>query len=306
MLSLRAPNVIRIYYRVLLSMEQKTLEYESSFSTDDFDSYVSISRKKAAWFDFVSSLLKWRIWFLLASRDIKLRYRRSVLGPFWLTLSMAITVYSMGYLYSYLFRIPLHEYFAYLVAGMLTWSLLSTTIIDLSDTFVLSEPMIKQIKLPYFLYIHRVIARNFLIFFHNILVMIPVMLFSHGESVPTFSLLFLIPGLLLIYLNATCYGIMLAMMSARYRDIPQVVKSLVQVIFFMTPIMWQPSILPESKRFIAMLNPFYSFIELVRAPLLGHLPSLFNLEMVFFVMFIGVLGSYWMFVSRRANIIYWL
>src|SRR5579862_3469636 len=81
--------------------------------------YPKISQTKLAWLDIKEGLQKWPIWMMLAYQDIKLRYRRSVLGPFWLTLSMAITVYTMGYLYGHLFHIELKTYYPFLVAGML-------------------------------------------------------------------------------------------------------------------------------------------------------------------------------------------
>ncbi|MCW5583007.1 MAG: hypothetical protein KIT56_03835 [Gammaproteobacteria bacterium] len=127
--------------------------------------FPTINQKKLAWQDIKSGLLNWRIWVMLAYQDIKLRYRRSVLGPFWITLSMAITVYSMGYLYSHLFHVQLAEYFPYLVAGMLSWSLISTTVTDTVETFTANDALLKQIKLPYSLYVHRVVARNLLSFF---------------------------------------------------------------------------------------------------------------------------------------------
>src|SRR5579872_2401511 len=134
------------------------------------DSFRNKSRR-LAFKDILDGLSKWRVWLMLAYQDIKLRYRRSILGPFWITLSMAITVYSMGFLYGHLFRSNLQEYYPFLVAGMLAWGLLATTITDLTDTFIFYEGLIKQIKLPYILYIHRTVARNIIIFFHNILVM---------------------------------------------------------------------------------------------------------------------------------------
>src|SRR5579883_2337961 len=87
--------------------------------------------------DMKDGLRKWRVWMMLAYQDIKLRYRRSVLGPFWITLSMAITVYSMGFLYSHLFHTNLEQYYPFLVAGMLSWALISNVIYDLIDTYIL-------------------------------------------------------------------------------------------------------------------------------------------------------------------------
>lgn len=262
--------------------------------------------KALAMADIKTGLQKWRVWLMLAYQDIKLRYRRSVLGPFWLTLSMAITVYSMGYLYSHLFHTDIQSYFPFLVAGMLSWTLISTAITELTDAFITSDGLIKQIKLPYSLYIHRVVSRNIIIFFHNVLVIIPILVIFHDTAKVNFYTLMLIPGLFIVYVNAIIYGLILAMIGARYRDVSQIIKSLVQVAFFITPVMWSPSILPESKRFIAMLNPFYSFIEMIRAPLMGHAPVLLNYYIVALVTAVGAILCMKMFIQYRARIVYWL
>jgi ABC-type polysaccharide/polyol phosphate export permease len=268
--------------------------------------FQKTSPRKAAFSDFKEGLSVWRIWFLLAYQDIKLRYRRSVLGPFWLTLSMAITVYSMGFLYGHLFRTDLHQYYPFLVAGMLSWALLSSVIVEQTDAFVTSEGLIKQIKLPYSLYTHRIATRNIIIFFHNIIVMVPVYLIFYDTAKINFNFLLLIPGLLLIYINAIFYGLFLAMICIRYRDVSQIIKSLIQVVFFLTPVMWDPSILNEKKRFIVDLNPFYSFLEIIRAPLLGKAPSLFNVSVVLGATLIGMLICVRIFIPYRPRIIYWL
>ncbi|RDI48123.1 ABC transporter permease [Aquicella lusitana] len=268
--------------------------------------FPQISQRRLAWEDVVDGCKKWRIWLMLAYQDIKLRYRRSILGPFWITLSMAITVYSMGFLYAHLFHTELSKYFPFLVASMLAWSLISTIILEMTDGFTLSEAIIKQIKLPYSLYIHRIATRNIIIFFHNILVIIPIFIIFYDSVKVNFYTLLLVPGLALTYINAIIYGIILALVCARYRDMAQIIKSLVQVIFFLTPVMWDMNILPESKRIFVKINPFYSFIELVRAPLLGKAPALFNLGSVFLVTVIGILICLWMFVPYRSRIVYWL
>jgi len=279
-----------------------------SFSQDTAEeiTFPPANPKYLAWEDIKHGIAQWRIWLMLANQDIKLRYRRSVLGPFWITISMAITVYSMGYLYSHLFHMPLGEYFPYLVAGMLGWSFISTTVTEMVETFSGNESMLKQIKLPYSLYVHRVAMRNLLIFLHNILVYLPIMFYFHDQVHIGFSLLLLIPGFLIIYINSISFGIVFAMIGARYRDISQLIKSLIQVVFFVTPVMWKPTILPPDKQFLAYLNPAFSMLELIRAPLIGYPLSSINIIMVILLTLIGLGACYFVFVSRRARIIYWL
>jgi ABC-type polysaccharide/polyol phosphate export permease len=262
--------------------------------------------RKLALDDFTQSLKNWRIWLMLAYQDIKLRYRRSMLGPFWITLSMAITAYMMGYLYSSIFKIQMGTYFPYIVAGMLCWALVSSTITDLMDTLPIYETMIKQLKLPYTLYVQRVVVRNFIIFFHNILVLIPVLAIFHNDTKVNLNTLLLIPALALIYINGLSYGLVLAMIGARYRDVSQIVKSLIQVVFFVTPIMWLPTALPSDKQFIIYINPFYSYVEVLRAPMLGKTPAPYEVGMVIAFTLLGIVLCYRMFTRYRARIVHWV
>src|SRR5690348_10368802 len=150
-----------------MSIESAVAEAILPSITTDSERPTQSSHYALAVRDIRDGLKKWNVWLMLAYQDVKLRYRRSVLGPFWITLSMAITVYSMGYLYGHLFHTNLQIYFPFLVSGMLSWALVSSQISDLTEAFSGSESLIKQIKLPYSLYIHRVAMRNIIIFFHN-------------------------------------------------------------------------------------------------------------------------------------------
>jgi ABC-type polysaccharide/polyol phosphate export permease len=258
-----------------------------------------------AWQDIKEGLKMWPIWLMLAYQDIKLRYRRSVFGPFWITISMAITVYSMGFLYAQLFKQDLQNYYPFLVSGMLSWSLISTMILEGTDGIMTADGFIKQVKLPYSLYLQRIAARNFIIFAHNSLVMIPVyFLFSQSAQINA-NFLFLFPSLILLYFNCVTFGLVLAMIGARYRDISQMIKSLVSVIFFITPIMWSPAGLHRHYYFID-LNPFFAFIEFIRAPLLGHFPTSNNCLMVGAMTVLGFVTCLAMFSRYRARIVYWL
>lgn len=279
-----------------------------SLPVDNLDPIIfpSISQRELAFQDIKLGFLSWHIWLMLAYSDIKLRYRRSILGPFWITLSMAITVYTMGFLYGHLFHMDLQQYYPHLVSGMLVWGLISSVITELTDTFSASDGLLKQIKLPYSLYVHRVIARNLIIFLHNLLVILPIYLIFHDGAKINFNTLLIIPGLAILYLNGVIFGLIFAMLGARFRDISQIIKSLIQVIFFVTPIMWSPSILPAKDRIFIDMNVMYSYIELVRAPLIGAAPSLLNWIIALVFTAIGAMICSRLFTRYRARIIYWL
>jgi lipopolysaccharide transport system permease protein len=289
----------------LSSLETESLHTQDQSQERDV-TFPSDDQKKFAWLDIKEGIQAWQIWGTLGYQDIKQRYKRSMLGPLWITLSMAVTVYSMGFIYSQLFKTNLQDYYPFLVAGMIAWTFISTLILDFSEGFLNDSGLIKQIKLPYSLHIHRIAARNLLIFFHNLIVMIPIFFIFHQSVSLNLNTLFLIPALAIIYLSSIFFGLIIAMICARYRDIPPIIKSSIQVIFFITPVMWQPQSLIGKQHLIVDFNPLYAFLEMIRAPLLGNLPSLTNIFVVLIVTFLGFLLSFYMLTRYRKRIIYWL
>lgn len=264
-----------------------------------FDSKYSLALS-----DMLDGLREWRIWLLLAWQDVKLRYRRSTLGPFWITLSMAVTIYTMGLLYGRLFKMDLSQYYPFLAAGLLGWSLLSSLLTEGASIFVDAEQFIKQMKQPYSVFVFRTVSKCFIVFFHNILVLVPIIIFFNvGINFYTFLSL---GSLALIWINGVSYGIILAMLGTRYRDVVQLIISLVQVVFFLTPIIWSPKILPERYQYIVNLNPFAQFMELLRNPLLGETPSQYTVFVVIAVTLLGLFTAFILFARYRSRIAYWL
>jgi ABC-type polysaccharide/polyol phosphate export permease len=254
--------------------------------------------------DIVDGLKSWRIWLLLAWHEVKLRYRRSTLGPFWITISMAITIYSMGMLYGHLFKMDLAVYYPFLATGILGWNLISLIVNDATMTFVHAEQFIKQMKQPYSVFMMQSVTRNFIIFFHNILVLVPLVIFFQLKI--NINTLFIFVSLLILWINAVSYSTILALLGTRFRDIPILVASLIQVVFFLTPIMWSPTILPLRYHFIIDYNPFAQFMELFRNPLLGKMPSNYALGITLGLTMLGIFFSFIIFSRYRARIAYWL
>lgn len=254
--------------------------------------------------DIIEALKAWRIWLLLAWHEVKLRYRRSTLGPFWITISMAITIYTMGVLYGHLFKMDLTLYYPFLATGILGWNLISLIINDATMTFVTADQFIKQMKQPYLFFVLQSVTRNFIIFFHNILVLVPLIFFFHLKI--NWNTLFILVSLILLWVNAVTYSMILALIGTRFRDIPLLVASLIQVVFFLTPIMWSPIFLPLRYHYIIDFNPFAQFMELFRSPLLGNLPSNYTLLTTLGLTVFGVFSSFIIFSRYRARIAYWL
>ncbi len=243
------------------------------------------------------------LWLLMAWQDIKLRYRGSVLGPFWLTLSMGVMILAMGMVYSRLLKTAANDYFPMLTLGLLQWTLMATLMQDACITFIQANSFIKQIRLPYMTYVMRTLARNLAVYAHNFIIYIIVALIF--GIWPGVYLWLLLPGLVLFLLNAMWVIMFLAMVCARFRDITPIISSLVQVVFFVTPVIWAPGLL-QGHQWVVELNPFYHLLELIRAPLLGHAPDALSYIYTSATAILGIAGTFIMFRRFRARIAYWV
>jgi len=254
--------------------------------------------------DCLNGFIQWRVWLALAWQDIRVRYRRSNLGPFWITLSTAIMIYSMGLLYGRLFHLDLHTYFPYIGSGLVTWYFISTNVTDTTNAFMEGSSYIRQMKLPFTVYILRVITRNLIIFLHNFVAVIPIMVYYRiNMGWHIFQLLF---GLLVISACAYVYGVIFAMLGSRFRDLQQIIMSIIQVIFIATPIMWMPSMLSGKAELVYKLNPLAQLLELVRNPVMGLNPSHYAVLTSLVLIAVGFVAMILLLARARHRIVFWL
>lgn len=243
------------------------------------------------------------IWPMLGWQEIRQRYRRSVLGPFWLTISTGVLVGAMGPLYGRLLGQDVSAYFPYLATSLVVWLMISTTVNELCFAFISADGFIKQIKLPLTIHVLRVVWKNLIVFVHNLVIVGLVLIFFP----PPLSMnLFLFPvALFLLAMNALWVGILLGLMCARFRDIPQIVTSLMQVALFLTPVLWKAEMLGRNI-FAAKINPLFHFLEIVRHPLLGGAIPTLSWLVVLSITAFGSLVAIIVFSRFRSRIAYWV
>ncbi|MFA6036694.1 MAG: ABC transporter permease [Legionellales bacterium] len=266
---------------------------------------MNTNQLSLAYQDILLGLKNWRIWSLLGWQDIRLRYRRSTLGPFWITLSMAAMIYSMGFLYGKLFGIELGAYYPYLATGMVTWTFIAALINDGADSLYHAAGFIRQIKLPFSVYILRGVTNNFIVFLHNILAIIPILLFFNTGITPLLFFLFLF-NVFLLLLFGFFYGFILSLLGARFQDIKPIITSVLQIFFLLTPILWMPNMLPERFDYFADYNPFYQLVNLLREPLTGQIPSLFTYSYIGMILVGGFILMLLLLWRTRHRIAFWL
>jgi len=262
------------------------------------------SRLTVAIRDLLAGLNLWELWSTLGWHDIRQRYRRSMVGPFWLTLSMGIMVLGLAYLYGGVFgQTNTQNYLVYVATGMIVFSLISTLASDGATVFISSAALILQLRAPLSIYLYQMIWRNLIIFGHNITIYLLLLLFAH---VPIgWNVLLALAGLFFVLLSGLWFGLSLGTLSARFRDVPPIVGSIMQVAFFLTPVFWVPEAIP-GRAWLVHLNPFYYLVEIVRMPLLGKTPDLSIWAVVIGINIVWGGASLLFFARYRERLAYWV
>lgn len=264
--------------------------------TSDFKCFPGVS-------DLIKGLRFFHSALYLAWSDTLARYRRSVLGPFWLTLGTAIGVVGLGWLWSSLLKIDRASFIPSLTAGLIIWQLLASCITEGTGIFVRQSSLIRNLQLPYSIHPLQLLFRHLINFAHNLLIYVIVaLIFSVPISWPT---LLVIPGMLLVSLNLLWMMLLLAMLGARFRDLEFAVASLIPLLFFVSPVLYRPGYLSGSAGVI-WANPVSYLIEVLREPLLGNTPSGFAYIIVTGLLVLGWLFTLRLFNTRYNRIAFWV
>jgi lipopolysaccharide transport system permease protein len=248
----------------------------------------------------------WRMWTRLGWMEIRRRYRRTMLGPFWTSFNVAIMVFSMGFLWAALFGQTASRYMPYLTGGIIVWQMLATCMTEGSTVFTSSAGLLTSIRLPQSLLVVTMVWRNVIVFFHNLMIFVLVMLIWRVPVTPA-TLLFL-PGLALVALNGFWIALVLALVGTRFRDIPQFLGGIVTIAMFLTPVMWSRDTIAHAALINQLVdfNPFFHLVDIVRAPLLGQQPALLSWTLSIGLIPIGFGCALYMFSRFRQRITYWL
>jgi lipopolysaccharide transport system permease protein len=209
----------------------------------------------------------------MATHDIRLRYRRSLLGPFWLSITMAAQVLGIGLLFSQIMDLPIDTFLMYIGASLLIWGLIAGLIGDGCNVLIDSAGHLRAVPIPTPVLAAQVIQRQLIVFLHNAVVVVVMMAFFGLR--PTVALMALPLGVLIVLAFGYFMAVAFGPICLRFRDLAQVVGSVLQVAFFVTPVIWLRGQGRLSDVFVDA-NPLYHLIEVVRAPLLGQWPTALN------------------------------
>lgn len=267
-------------------------------------SAFSVRNMRLAYHDIVDALVQWRVWYMLGLNEIIHRYRRSTLGPFWLTMSMGVQALVMGILFGYLFQNPIERFLPFVTLSIVLWNFLSTTIMEGSNSLIAASSLIMQVKRPLTMHVLQVLWRNLVIFGHTVVIFFVVALIF--GLYPRLTWLLAPLGLMLFVANIAWLSMLTAILSARFRDVPMFVQNAFTVLFWATPVLYMPEQMGGRVAYVLQFNPLFHIIEVLRAPLLQNTPSTLN----WFIAVSSALGgwavTFLLFSRTRSRIPFWV
>lgn len=229
---------------------------------------------RSAWLDIVEGIQQYQLWVFLGLQDIKQRYRRSTLGPIWITIATGVLAISLGTLYGVLFGMHWQTFLPHVTIGFIAWGFISNCFKEGTTVFVDNEGLIKQLPAPLSIHIYRLLWRNILFLLHNLIIWL-LMISIVGIPVTLNTLLF-VPAFFIVSIISASAAMVFGIASSRFRDLPPLVDTLMQLSFYVTPIVWTADTLAaqsnDRAKWITLLelNPFYHLVEIIRQPLLGQ------------------------------------
>jgi ABC-type polysaccharide/polyol phosphate export permease len=250
-------------------------------------------------------LLNWELYGRLGWLDVKRRYRRTVLGPLWGVVNLGLFIAALGSIGVGLWKQDAEIYLPFLTSGLVLWVLFSAMITEGCTVFIHGQNFVRQMRFDYSILVYALVWRNLITFLHNLIIyFIVVLLFAPHILRP--STLLAVPGVAFVLANGAWISLLLGICCMRFRDIQQLVTTLIQISIFITPIFWPPSLLEGTYRAIFVAyNPIYHLIEIARAPLINELPTASSYFAVLLMTIVGWTCAYAVFGLYRRRLSYW-
>src|SRR5699024_5995368 len=241
---------------------------------------------------------------------IKQRYRRSTLGPLWITIATGVMAGALGLLYSVLFQLSLADFLPHVTVGLIMWGFISGCIKESSEVFISNEGLIKQLPSALSVHVYRLVWRQFLFLCHNMVIWVGLMLIFPRPL--GWELLLSVLGLAVLLVNGVWVTMLFGILATRFRDIAPLLESMVQLLFYMTRIVWTTQTLYEQggesadRGRIAEINPPYHSLAIVRAPMIGQPVDAYHWWIVLACTAGGILLAFLVLRRFRARVPYWV
>jgi ABC-type polysaccharide/polyol phosphate export permease len=239
----------------------------------------------------------------LGFNDIIVRYRRTSFGPLWMVVGSIINIFTTSYVFSSIFQLSISEILPFISAGIICWGFLASLIGDGCTTFVAASGIIGYYPVSFVPICVRTFVRNFIVFLHNIPVLIAVSLYFSKPIFPYILMVF--PVMILLFITSISFTIVFGFLSSRFRDIPQLVNYMLGILFFVTPVIWSIEML-KSRTFLVYFNPLTYYMDVLRSPFIGQWPKPLSLFIVLLITVILSIVAFFVFKMYRKRLAFWI
>ena len=299
--------------RVRKVQDFQQLRADVTRMTSDADHDTPPSKSKTmgmAFNDLVRGWGQYELWLQLGWQDIKQRYRRSTLGPLWITIATGVMALALGLLYSMLFQIEIREFLPHVTVGFIVWGFISGCVKDGANVFIENEGLIKQLPSALSVHVYRLVWRQLLFFAHNVVIWVLLVIIFRIPL--TWQTLLAVPAMLLLVLNGVWVTMLFGIIATRFRDVAPLLEALVQLLFYVTPIVWTTQTLKEQggdvakRALLAEINPLYHYLEIVRAPMIDQPVAAYHWGIVGICTLIGLGVTLLAMRQMRFRVPYWV
>ncbi len=265
---------------------------------------MNVFKSNSAILDLIYSIKNYYSWSYLAYFDLKLKYRKTYLGPWWVVVGMAISAGVLCLLWSTIFNLDWRNFLLYLFSGFIIWTWIISIINDGPEVFSGSSLLIKTYPIPPIFHVFRKSYLNLLLFLHHLpLIFILIIIMKPEISSRVFLTLPL--AVFLIFINSVLYSATIGIISARYRDVEPTIKALMAPMLLLTPVLWKPEMLGEYINFV-YINPFTYFIGIVRNDLIGDVFDIYVWYGAIAITFIQLIFYLLLYSAKRNRIVFWV
>jgi lipopolysaccharide transport system permease protein len=288
--------------KLVLALPLRLMTITEALRSGDADQ--AYGRLTIAIADLLLGIKNIHVAHLLATQELLQRYKRSTLGPFWMTIGLVIWLVTVSFVFSKVFQLNLITYLPHVACGLVIWNFISQTLSDSSVCFMNNQEYLRSAPLPLSLFVYRTVLYNLYVAAHNVAAIGVIIIALRGEA--SLGAILALPGIALVALNVGWMGTILSIVCARFRDLPQVVANFLQVAFYLTPIVWLPSLLRPSDQWLLAPNIFHYLIEVIRAPILGGELHLSYWIVSVLAAVLGWAAAVICLAKYRARISYWI
>ncbi|CAI8280913.1 MAG: Uncharacterised protein [Bacteroidetes bacterium MED-G17] len=244
--------------------------------------------EKKVFFKSLRLLFNFRRSFVIAKHELVLLFGNTSFGALWQPISLSVTIFGIGVIFGNLFDLPVERYVPFLCIGMVLWQFLTSVLNEAAACYVIGGSHINTRYDEMIIFPIKIWAKHTAQLLLNFIVVVGVFLIFH-ITVDFKNALLFIAGLLNFLIVHLFLSVLFSLIGAIFKDFVNVVRNILQLMFFITPIMWEPSGIEY--HFLFFLNPLYHLIEMVRAPLLNQVMVIDDFYVIYAVITIALSGA---------------